>query len=226
MKILALDTSTNVLCLGMYAEGKIYEYHLEAGTRMSSLLADTIRRVLETLKIKAADIDYFACGRGPGSFTGTRIGISCVKGMSWALKKPVIGISTLDILAEDVDIDNEPIVPVVDAKRNLVYCAVFKRTKAGIRRIKRPLLVNQNELLKIVPVGSIVLGDGVAIYKEALFRSVKGLRFLDNGYWYPKAHNIINRALKQIEEKKISTAFDITPLYLYPKECQIKGVAG
>src|SRR4030042_6175727 len=101
MKILAIDTSTKFLCLGLSDNTKVYEYKLEVSRLLSTLIIQTIKRALDSLGWKVSDIDYFACGLGPGSFTGLRVGLAAIKGMSWALNKHIIGISTLDILAKN-----------------------------------------------------------------------------------------------------------------------------
>src|SRR3990167_8720388 len=101
MKILGIDTSTKFLSLGISEDDKIYEYNLELGRQMSDLLSPTIKKVLDALGWRINDIDYFACGLGPGSFTGMRVGIATVKGLAFSLNKPVVGISTLDILARN-----------------------------------------------------------------------------------------------------------------------------
>ncbi|MDD5255771.1 MAG: tRNA (adenosine(37)-N6)-threonylcarbamoyltransferase complex dimerization subunit type 1 TsaB [Candidatus Omnitrophica bacterium] len=121
MKILALDTSSRFLCLGFYDSGKVFEYTLETSTRLSHVLTATISRCLQALGWDARDIDCFSCGRGPGSFTGVRIGMSVIKGLSWALKKPVVGIPTLDVIARNAGNAAGEVVTIVDARRSLVY---------------------------------------------------------------------------------------------------------
>ena len=222
MKILAIDTTTKFFCLGLYDDGKIYEYSLETGRLLSSLIAVTIKRVLDALNWQPADIDYFACGIGPGSFTGTRVGVATIKGMSWALEKPVVGISTLDILARNAPDTQSYIYPVIDAKRSLVYTGIFKG--AGFKKVKPYMLLNEEGLLSVIKPGSLILGDACALYKEKIIRNIKGASVLDKDYWYPKAHNIIKISLEKIRQKKLSNSFDIEPIYLYPKECQVKTV--
>ena len=122
MRILGIDTTTRFLCLAFYDGVKIYEYNLEVGRRLSELIGVTLDRVLHALGWEPEDIDYFACGIGPGSFTGMRVGVATVKGLAWGLKKPIAGIPTLDILAQNVRADNNThIIPVIDAKRSMVY---------------------------------------------------------------------------------------------------------
>jgi tRNA threonylcarbamoyladenosine biosynthesis protein TsaB len=220
MKILGIDTSTKFLCLGIYDGTKIYEYTLEVGRALSSLLGVTIKRVLDSLGWEAKSIDYFACGLGPGSFTGMRTGVSFVKGLSWAVKKPVIGISTLDILALNAGDTDKQIIPIIDAKRSLIYCSVY--AKSGLVRTRPYMLLNEEELFRQIKKNCLIMGDALSLYKEKILTNTKGAILLDKDCWYPKPHNIIKAALGRIKDKKLNTSFDIKPIYLYPKECQIK----
>lgn len=222
MKILGIDTTTRFLCLGLYDNGRIYEYNLAVGTRLSSLLGITIKRLEDALGWKASDIDYLACGLGPGSFTGARVGLATIKGMSWALNKPVIGISTLDILAKNAQNSAMQIVPVVDAKRNLVYSSVYRNKGGRLIRTRPYMLLTIDEFFQKVKSNAIILGDAAGLYKDAILTNIKGASILDKDDWYPKAHNIIELALEKIKKKKYHSPFEIKPIYLYPKECQIR----
>lgn len=222
MKILGIDTTTKFLSLGISDNGKIYEYNLEVGTRLFSLLAKTIKRVIDALGWQASDIDYFACGLGPGSFTGMRVGIATVKGLAWSLNKPVVGISTLDILARGIKSDDVFIIPIVDAKRNLIYCCIYKTKDGILKRITPYMLLTKEEFYRKARAKSIIFGDAVSLYKEEILRNIKGVSFLDKDYWYPRGHNIIALALERIKDKKLNKPCAIKPIYLYPKECQIR----
>ena len=281
MKILSLDTSTKFLCLGLSEENRIYEYRMEMGVRLSSLLVPAIKRVLESLKWRIKYIDYFASALGPGSFTGVRVGLAAIKGMSWSVNKPVIGISSLDILANNVFFSKEIfcgagqaakgkrifprfVIPLIDAKRKLMYCAIytFAATKprpsgrgwslsaqysaqkgnpdfspgrlhslgGGIlKRISPYMLLTQDELFNKIKryTGSkrrndiIMLGDALGLYGEEIVKETSVIA-LDKDYWYPQPRNIIRLAKEKIKNKEQSDAFVIKPLYLYPKECQIR----
>ena len=222
MKILGIDTSTKFLSVGVYDGAKVYSYNLEVGRRLSSLLAKTLKRILDSLGWQASDIDYFACGLGPGSFTGMRVGVATIKGLAWSLHKPIIGISTLDILARNIKAVDAKVVPMVDAKRNLIYCSVYKTEGSIQKRITPYLLLTEMEFLKKMSVESIIFGDALPLYKENILRNIKNVTILDRDYWYPRGHNIIELALEKIKQKKLSNSFKIKPIYLYPKECQIK----
>lgn len=222
MKILGIDTSSRFLCLGFYDGNKTYGFSLDLGKQMSSLILPNLRRAVQALGWKFSDIDYFACGLGPGSFTGLRIGLSTVKGLSWALKKPVVGVSTLDILARNAPESDKYIIPIIDAKRNLVYASIYKTRKGRLERIAPYMLLNQEALLKKIKHNSVALGDGLPLYKDKIIMSAKGVTFLDKDCWYPKAHNLLELALAEIKKGKITDSFAVKPIYLYPKECQIR----
>lgn len=222
MKILALDTSTNFLCLGVFNNGKTGEYNLEVGRKLSALLVPKVKEVLEAAGMKITEVDYFACGLGPGSFTGMRTGIAAIKGFALALNKPVIGISTLDILAKAVGTGPSRIIPMLDAKRNLIYCSFFKNAAGRLAKLKPDLLLSKEELFRMAKPKSIVLGDALNLYRQEILANIKDAVVLDKDFWYPKAHSIIELALERIAQKKFKDAFNIKPIYLYPKECQIK----
>ena len=222
MKILGIDTTTKFLCLGLYVDGKFYEYNLETGRSLSVLLVPTIQRVIAAAGLRIADIDYFACGLGPGSFTGMRIGLATIKGLSVVRNKSVVGVSTLDILAENVLVNNNLIVPAIDARRGLIYCSSYKREQGLLKRKSEYLLLNSDEFVKKFASNPIVIGDAAALYGDKISARIKGASILDKDYWFPKAYNLIKLALAKIKSRQFSSAQTIKPIYLYPQECQIK----
>ncbi|MFA4889852.1 MAG: tRNA (adenosine(37)-N6)-threonylcarbamoyltransferase complex dimerization subunit type 1 TsaB [Candidatus Omnitrophota bacterium] len=222
MRILAIDTSTAYFTLGIYDAGKVYEYNLELGRKLSALLHSVIKQALEAASLSVKDIDYFACGLGPGSFTGMRIGIACAKGLSWARKKPVIGICSLDILAKNAPRAPGEIIVAIDAKRSLIYCGIFNNKSGRLIRKQSYKLLSADSLEKIIKPGSLILGDGLSLYREKFLKAASGVKFLDKDCWYPKAHNLIELALERIKTKKLDNPFTLNPLYLYPQDCQVK----
>jgi len=84
------------------------------------------------------------------------------------------------------------------------------------------MLLTCDEFFKRIKPQSIIFGDAISLYKEKISRNIKGVTILDKDYWYPKAHNIVDSALERIRDKKFNNLLDIKPIYLYPKECQIR----
>jgi len=222
MKILAIDTSTRFLCLGAWEDGKVYEYNLEVATLLSDLLEPTVKRVLAALAWRIEDIDYFVCGLGPGSFTGLRVGVAFMKGLGWSLKKPIVGVPTLDTLAKGASLSDAYIMPVIDAKRNLIYCSLYKSKNNNLKKILPYMLLDEDSLVTKAKADTVFLGDAIGLYKDRIMARAKGARLMDKDWWYPKAHNMIELALGKIKNNKKTDAFDIEPIYLYPKECQIR----
>jgi tRNA threonylcarbamoyl adenosine modification protein YeaZ len=222
MKILGIDSSTKNLCLGLYVDGKFYEYSLKAGRKISSILAPAIQKVTHALGLKIADIDYFACGLGPGSFTGMRIGLATIKGLSLVSGRPVIGVSSLDILAKNVQLKDRLIVPALDAKRGLIYCSSYKYEKGILKRQSEYALLNLNEFVKKFRAAPIVLGDAAILYRDKILSCIKGATVLDKDYGDLQAHNFIKLVCLKIKAGQVSSGLTVKPIYLYPKECQIK----
>ena len=222
MKLLAIDTSTKFLCLGLADKTLLYEYRIESSRRHLSILVPTIKRTLEALGWSAGDLDYFAVGLGPGSFTGLRVGVAAIKGLAFAYKKPIVGLSTLDIIAHNCADREQPLAVALDAKRGLIYCGIYKKTKGILRKVSRDSLMTKEEFITKIRNNTIIAGDCLDLHKDFFQQHLNGIEFTDRDYWYPQAHNLLLLALDKIREKRFYSAYDVKPVYLYPKECQIK----
>jgi len=222
MKILAIDTTTEFLSLGIYDNGKVCEYNLKTGHGLSQLLAPTVKRVSCAMNLKLADIDYFAAGCGPGSFTGIRLGLSFIKGLGFSLNKPLIAEVTLDIMAMNCPLTDRKIVASIDAKRGLVYTCIYKYKNGKLIKLTPYLLITKDQFLEKIDAYSVILGDFLNICRDDIVRKTGKAVFLDKDLWYPKAHNIITLALERLGNKKLLKGLKFKPVYLYPKECQIR----
>ena len=222
MKILGLDTSTKFLCLGIYDNAKVYTYNLDLGRKHSVLLVPTIKRILDALGWRLNDIDYFACGLGPGSFTGMRVGVATIKGLAWALKKKIVGLPTLDVLARNAELNAGFVAPVIDAKRNLMYTCIYKIEKGRLRKLTPYLLLSLDDFLKKVKKDTLILGDALGLYRDKFLGSRKRLTLLDKDRWQIQPHHLLDLALEKIKAGQFSDSSKLEPIYLYPKECQIR----
>lgn len=223
MNILALDTSTRFLCIGLQINERFKGYRTDL-KKHSEILIPVLNRLIKREKLELEDIDIFCAGIGPGSFTGLRIGIAVIKGFSLALRKKVTFVSSLDIIANNIGLPTESLIcPVIDAKRNLVYSSLYRKDKKRLKRIWGYLLISIDDLLKRISEPVIFTGDGLALYKSTLEKKLKKkAKFLSEEFWYPRPDSLIYLAKQRIEEKKFCEPDSLSPLYLYPKECQIK----
>jgi len=127
-----------------------------------------IDAVLEKANIKASQLDAIAVSKGPGSYTGLRIGVSAAKGLCFALDKPLISIPTLEALANQVNIDEGVIVPMLDARRLEVYSAVFDANLNQIRETQAQILDEASFESYLNKTKVYFIGNGVPKTKELI----------------------------------------------------------
>ncbi len=224
MNILAIDTSTKYFCLVIAKDKDILvRYHKPLGRELSRLIIPIIDKCLKKTGLALKDIDFLAVGLGPGSFTGLRIGLATIKGFALALKKPVIGINSLDVLAYSAGDEDKDICPLVDAKRALVYSAIYRKDGANRRRKSRYLLVGINELLGYIKKETVFLGDAIMLYRVKIDNRLRQKAYFEKeDNWYPRPEFLLALALEKIKNKEFKDAVKIVPLYLYPKDCQVR----
>ncbi|MDQ5983505.1 MAG: tRNA threonylcarbamoyladenosine biosynthesis protein TsaB [Eubacteriales bacterium SKADARSKE-1] len=164
MRILALDSSAKSASVAILEDKKVLgEFYINVGLTHSQTLLPMVKSLLENTKIDLYTIDCFAVSAGPGSFTGVRIGVSAVKGMALALKKPCVSVSTLESLAYNVINENCIVCAVMDARCNQVYNAIFKIENGKITRLTPDRAISIDELyieLSKYNEKIILVGDG------------------------------------------------------------------
>ena len=222
MRILAVDTSTAVCGVAVCHDGKIVsEYILNDGNTHSHKLVPMIDEVMRGLSLKAEDFDAFAGVTGPGSFTGLRIGIVTVKAMALAAGKPVIGITSLDSLAFGNSGIDQYICPMIDARNNQVYTAVYEGRENGDvpKRLTEYMAVPIEELSLMLQkdfIGKniIICGDASEKYfkyfsddNEQIKISVQGRRDA-----CPASAAVISE--KMLEAGNYMNADELIPYYL------------
>ncbi|MFA5500059.1 MAG: tRNA (adenosine(37)-N6)-threonylcarbamoyltransferase complex dimerization subunit type 1 TsaB [Candidatus Omnitrophota bacterium] len=212
MKLLAIDTSTDYLSLAVIKDGKaIAKFHKKAAMRHSMLLVPMIAKLLKKVKLKIKEMDCFAISIGPGSFTGLRIGVTVVKGLAYALKRPVIAVPTLDAIAMNAKKAKGIICVILDARKKKVYACLYRSDGKNIKKISPYLLLPLDELLKKIKK-----------YDKVLFLGDTG----ENNFkedWHPKAATVGMLASEYFKEKKFTDAADLEPMYIYSRECDITG---
>ncbi|MFA5144225.1 MAG: tRNA (adenosine(37)-N6)-threonylcarbamoyltransferase complex dimerization subunit type 1 TsaB [Candidatus Omnitrophota bacterium] len=217
MTILAIDTSTDYLSLAVMRGGKIVaRFHRRSHMRHSSLLVPTIDRLLKKVRMKLSGIDSFAISIGPGSFTGLRIAVATIKGLAFALDKPIVTIPTLDVVAQNAKSFKGIICPVLDARKNKVYACLYESDGKTVKRITEYLLLPAKELMeKAARYDKIFfLGDALHLIGRVDSKKVD---------WHPKADVVAKLGAEYCKNKKFVTAEKLEPMYLYSRECDITG---
>lgn len=125
MNILALDTATPIISAALSFPGGKGYLEFDAGPRHSEILMDMVDTLMKSASLEPGDLDLAACMRGPGSFTGLRIGFSAVKGLALALGIPVVSVPTLDCIAAACFPWPGLVVPLIDAKQGRFFTALY-----------------------------------------------------------------------------------------------------
>ena len=161
MKILGIDTSTPIGSVGLIDGDKfVAEHTLNIVQAHSSRLMPAIDQVLKWGGLTVQELDACAVGIGPGSFTGVRIGVCTIKSLCYALQKPIIGVSTLEAIAYNLRYTNGLICPILDARREEVYSAIFHGGKR-LERQSEDLCVTIKQLLDRTDTPTVFVGDGL-----------------------------------------------------------------
>ena len=191
--ILNIETATTNCSVSLSKEGEILVLKEDYNTNYSHAesLHMFIEEVIIASKIKPSQIDAIAVSKGPGSYTGLRIGVSAAKGLCYALNKPLISVATLQSLANQVTINDGIIVAMLDARRLEVYSAIFDKNHNKIRETKAQIL-DENSFKDYLEKGKVYfIGDGVektktlikhpnAIYIKDKLPSAKEMSKLSN----------------------------------------------
>ena len=167
MLILAFESSAKAASVALCKDGKlISQYSQCSGLTHSRTLLPMAEDLLKNAELSIKDVEGFAVAHGPGSFTGIRIGVSAVKGLAWASDKPCVGVSTLEAMAWHGLAAGGYICPVMDARRNQVYNAIFKIEDGKVVRVTEDRAIALSELaeeVKALGERVFLVGDGTEI---------------------------------------------------------------
>lgn len=227
MKILAVDTSSKYLSIAVADDDNIVaSFHRAMERQHCAQLIPQIDKLLKKAKLKLRDIGCIAFSKGPGSLTALRIGAATVKGLALALKIKIVSVPTLDALAYNVKDSGNLIVPVVDARRGNVYTSIYSFKNGKLRRHLKYSVIPIAELLKSVKSDTIFLGDGLAAYRKDIDGGFKHKAvFAAERYWYPDAAVVAKLGHELIKKKEFEETDKFVPMYLYPKDVQVRGMA-
>ena len=171
MITLGMDCATDTVGLALVsANGALAEIGLGPGKHHAEVLLPALEQLLELAGVEIEEVDLIACTRGPGSFTGVRMGVTTAKGLCLAAGKPVVGVSTLEALAQNALASEGFVCPLLDARREQVYAGLYRRGPDGLPQGVIPdRLTDIGQWLDGLPKGPITwLGDGAVRYRERI----------------------------------------------------------
>ena len=176
MTILGIDTSGPVAGACVWRDGKpIWSAAADVGLTHSETLMPMVDQALTACNLTMDDVELVACVAGPGSFTGVRIGVCATKGFALARGIPVAGIDALTALAAGAFGFDGEICPILDARRDQVYCARFRFSGGTLpQRLTEDAALKLSDFLDSLPVDGRFLftGDGVRAHESAITRAL------------------------------------------------------
>ena len=225
MLILGIETATaQVGCAIGGHEGVLALFEVSSGRRHAETLTPAIEFTCRTAEIELDEISVVAVDIGPGLFTGLRVGITTAKAIAHALRVPMIGIASLDLLAFPLRHANRLIVTVIDARRGEVFYALYRQSPGGVQRLGPPQVGSPDDLageLATVTDEVVLVGDGALRYRDEIAEGLKGVEFAEQWLAHPSAAPLVQLAHARALREDWVQPGAVVPMYLRKPDAAI-----
>lgn len=178
---------------------------------------------LRNVSMKIDEVDCLAVTAGPGSFTGLRVGLSTIKGIAYALQKPVVAVSTLLSIAWMLPFHEGYVCPLLDARKKEVYAAIYQWEKDDFKIVLNEGAYKIDEVLKHVDAQTVFIGDGLKVYKDVVSGALgKRAVFAPWNMAGGLPSNVARIAVKKAEKGEYADIVALVPEYYRKAEAEIK----
>jgi len=223
MKLLAIDTSTSSCSVAVLDGDRLLsETVFTAGKTHSVHLMSMISQVLDRCGCRPLDVDVIGVTRGPGTFTGLRIGIGTVKGLGMATRATVIGVSSLKALAFPFAKDRRPVVAMIDARRKEVYWALFQTGKNGLKITSPVTLSAPEDVASALPKDALLVGSGALVYRSLFDTRCPSVRLADSEQHVIRGASVGRLALEGLARHEAVSIDSLVPEYIRKSDAQIQ----
>ncbi len=227
MLILGITTSTmQVGCAIGGHEGVLGSIHSSRGKRHAETLTPAIDFLRRQARIDLDEIGCVAIDVGPGLFTGLRVGIAAAKAMAHALRVPMVGVSSLDLVAFPVRWTPRLVVAAIDARRGELFTAAYRQVPGGIQRLTERRVSSPDDLavdLEATGEDVLLVGDGVLRYCDA-FTDLGRVELGDQGLAHPSAASLVQLAHARALREDFVQPWELEPLYLRRPDAEINWI--
>ncbi len=218
MKILSIDSATTAAtCAILQDDNVLSEITFNYKKQHSVILMPIIDELFNNTGMSISDIDGFVASKGPGSFTGLRIGLSTIKGLSQGTGKPFVTVSTLDSLAYNLAFTDGIICPILDALRDNVYTALYTFDNCELNRTSDYVNISIDELINMLKAKNCnitFVGDGVPKFKDKLISYFPMASFAPAHLNLAKASSLGELGLKLLSKGISDDLYTSVPIYL------------
>ncbi len=244
MRVLGIDTATSVASVSLIEDGELIaeQFHpsQESQARSTSahpksnhaeIILPLIESVLNKAGAALTDIAGIAVSIGPGSFTGVRIGLSTVKGLAYGGRIPVVGVSTLLANGARVTDFDGLICSFLDARKNEVYAALFRRTETDLTRLTEDLVAPAEAAIETArtfaqAASCLFIGDGVQKYEKKLLDSLgNGIRLSTGSSYSSLASSLARLGADRLRISEGDDLGTLAPVYLRPPEAEASRIS-
>jgi len=224
MKVLGVDTSTMTAGVGIVDQDEVLvDLKFDVRVTYSEILMPTIDLALRTVELETSDLDGFALSIGPGSFTGLRIGLSTIKGLCFASGKPLASVPSLDALASLSLYCRYPVVPLLDAKKDEVYAAIYETSEGKLKRESQYMATNIKNLVKKISKKTLFVGPGAKLYRKELIDLLgEKACFATGEQSIPSGASVARIGLNKLASGQTENITDLEPLYIRMSEAELK----
>ena len=224
MLILGIETATEQVSVAIGGhEGVLGSFELTRGRRHAETLVPAIEFLCNQAGIEIAEFSAIAVDIGPGLFTGMRVGIAAGKAIAQALRIPMIGISSLDLLAFPLRYSDRTIAAVIDARKGEVFSAFYRTVPAGVQRVTEPRCSSVDDLVAdLIARGqpTVCVGDGALRYRDDISAGVR-VEFAEQFLAHPSSSPLVQLAHAKALREDWVNPWEIQPLYLRAPDAQI-----
>jgi tRNA threonylcarbamoyladenosine biosynthesis protein TsaB len=222
--ILGIDTATvRVSCAIGGHEGVLASTLSARGKRHAESLTPAIDFIRRQARIELSEISVVAVDLGPGLFTGLRVGVAAAKAMAHALRVPMIGVPSLDLLAFPVRFSSRLVVAAIDARRGELFYAFYRQVPGGMQRLSEHCIGTADDLAgELLASGEecLLVGDGAIRYRE-VFDGLNKVEVVGAELAHPSASSLVMLAHAQALREQFVKPWDLTPMYLRKPDAEI-----
>lgn len=221
--LLAVDTATEICGVALAVDEQVKaELILNNGVTHTQSVMAAIETVLTMSGTEIDAIDAYAVTRGPGGFTGLRIGISTVKGLSLATGKPMVGVSSLEVLAHQSPANAELICTVMDARRNELYWTLYHRQGAEIKPVGVEQVGLAEDLAEKIDRPCYFIGNAVAQYQSKIeSRLTTPAQWANSELNGIRPYVLAQLAQHRLRKGEIDDVHSFTPVYLRKSDAEL-----
>jgi tRNA threonylcarbamoyladenosine biosynthesis protein TsaB len=223
--VVGIETSTPQTSVAIGGEQGIVAQMSVAGRARQEAAAPALQQLLRWSGTDLHQVGGVAVGIGPGLFTGLRVGVETAKTLAQVLAVPIVGLTSLDVLAFAVRHTPRRICAVIDARRGEVFWSLYQPVPGGVVRETEHGVARPDHLiaeLSAVPGDVLVVGDGAILYRHEIERELGGrVEFASATHAHPQAASLVELAAPRLLREEHDRLFDVVPVYLRKSDAEI-----